>query len=111
MEPASHAAEIANFFWDRAGRKKNGQAAGIMEFLRQIARFQADLPAADMKRIADRAKRAAPDRQTTMTPKNARRLRGLAEPTNRAVLLHLPMQLMKEARKPSPEHRKRLASR
>jgi integrase len=97
VDPASNAKDIASFFWDRAGRKKNGQVAGIIELQRQIARFHCGLPLKDVQLIADREKKVAPDRQASMTPKNMRRLRALVDPTNRAVLLHLPAQLKKEA--------------
>ena len=68
-----------------------------MELQRQIGRFYCGLQPAEVMALAARAKRAVLDRQSTMTPKNARRLRALADPTNRAALLHLPQHLMRLA--------------
>ena len=92
--------QIATFFWERAGRIPNGQAAGILEVLRQIAQYHCGLPEAAIETFTKLLKRLTPDRQFFMTEKNSRRLRVLADDTNRAVLLHLSNYLMTLASDP-----------
>jgi integrase len=73
---------------------RSSNLAGIAEVLRQIAKFQARLPEADLDELTDMISLVRPEAQITMTEKNRTRLKGLLQDATYAMLLHLPWKWM-----------------
>jgi integrase len=106
VDPPENPRAILTFFLERARQQQNlparapvagQQLAGIAELLRQIAAFHVKLPPEDVARIAAWSKKLRRPRRTGMTAKNRQRLRAMVQPRNRAMVLHLPRELMRQA--------------
>jgi hypothetical protein len=88
VRPFSRAEEIANYYYDRAGQKPNSNCAGVLDLLRQIARYTGSSDE-EIDKISSWLKQASPKHGGTMSAKNAGRLRQVVSKRNLAVLLHL----------------------
>ena len=97
VAPIEHASLIRRFFLARHGDEPNSQVAGILEVLRQIAKYHCKLPARDVAVIAGWVSDARPDWKDGMTEKNRRRLRALIQLRPRAMLLNFPRELLRRA--------------
>ncbi|WP_439598189.1 hypothetical protein [Falsiroseomonas sp.] len=75
-----------------------GQLAQVAETLRQLAAYHVQLEPAAVKQITVWAREAQGRRRKGMTRKNRDRLRALVPLHRRALLLHLPRELMRRAR-------------
>ena len=73
------------------------QLAVVAETLRQVAIHHAKLDPDSTKRISDWARQARGRRGEGLTRKNRDRLRALIQPRARALVLHLPEELMRRA--------------
>ena len=99
VDPPENARKIIEFFLDRAGRKPTAQLVRIAETLRMIARDHCGLPEDQLKKYTRLVKSFKPKKQLRMTEKNRQRLRALIQDKPRAMLLHLPGELMKRAKR------------
>jgi integrase len=97
VQPLDRAGRILDHYFRRAGGKTGGQLGQIAETLRQIARYHIGLTGADLVRIEGWARGAVPRGQKGLRPKVRDRLRKLIAPRAKALLLHLPAELMRRA--------------
>ena len=130
VEPIENASKVMKFFEQRAkqiqraaresegqepiesGDFKNGQLANIADLLRIIAKFHCQLPDDHVATIASWGTMVRPEWRAGMTEKNRRRLQALIQPRPRAMLLHLPAELLRRASAPTltPHAAARLAA-
>jgi integrase len=96
VDPPENARTIADYHWKRTGEKASSLMAGLLDLMRQVARF-VGAPGETIAEITEWMESATPKRQASMTAKNATRLRQFRIVENRAALLHLPTRLMKLA--------------
>ena len=104
--PIENARKIAEFHHERRLKHEAGERfetrpsglIGILETLRQIAKFHCGLPDAHVEQIRSWKAAATPRSQGAMTQKNRERTRALLQPENYARMLHLPRLLEKRAR-------------
>ncbi len=113
VTPVENAAKILEFHEARQRQQKaergedvpneflrSSQLIGIAEVLRQIGKFEAHLPEAQLAELSAYAAAVAPEQQMQMSEANATRLKGLfAEPAY-SLLLHLPRHWMEAAGEP-----------
>jgi len=97
VNPVENARTVLAFFRRRAKNQPSSQAAGIAEFLRQIAKFHHPQPEATIAAISKWGRKLGPKNGSGMTAKNRYRLKALVERRVRAKLLHLPAHLMRLA--------------
>jgi hypothetical protein len=97
VEPHETARTIAVFYWKRGGGKRGSFIGGIMEALRQLAKYHCRLPEPEVAAIARLRERTMPATARGMCPRNRERLRAIIERPVRAMLLHLPEELMRRA--------------
>ena len=111
VDPPDHAKRILKFMLDRRGGHSSRIAAKVGETLHLLARDHCGLPAPQVATIATWAKRVRLPENPGLTEKNARRLRALMQQRARAMLLHLPLELMRRAAMPgqTPKAAARLA--
>ena len=110
VEPLENAHTILTFLVKRLGRSEGTSIAGPAEVLRQIAKYHCCLPDQHVRRLARWASTARGKQQMSMTPKNRHKLRAISDPRARALLLHAPRHLMREAETlPLPKRATRLA--
>jgi integrase len=96
VQPVARAGTILDFYFARAQGRVGGQVATIAETLRQVAKHHAAIPSADLAELERWCSQAQP-RRGGMSEKVRDRLRRLTEPHPRALLLHLPNELMRRA--------------
>ena len=107
VDPIPNFEKIVNFHYRRRRQRqaredlatRPSQLLGIIETLRQVAKFHCRLPDAHVAHIAQVHSMIAPRSQMTMTDVNQARLQALLVPEVYARLLHLPGHLMAEAEK------------
>lgn len=87
---------ILRFYWKRGSGKPSSFIGGIAEVLRQIAKHHHSGDEPLMTRISQFRDRVTPNHQG-MCPRVRERLRRLIEQPTRAMLLHLPAELMRRA--------------
>ena len=97
VDPLENAQKILMFLVKRLGRSEGTSIAGPAEILRQIAKYHCRLPDEHVRKLARWASTARGKQQMTMTPKNRHKLRAISDPHTRALLLHAPRNLMREA--------------
>jgi len=103
--PLAHAKQIVTFYLERRKASEAGaahatapsQLIGIIDVLRQIAKFHCRLDEAHVAQIATWKARVTPPQQGAMSEQNATRLRALLEPQAYAKMLHLPQHLLRQA--------------
>jgi len=103
--PIANAAAIVQFHFKRRKAHEVGERfetrpahlLGIIDVLRQIAKFHCRLPDDHVAAIASWKNALTPATQGQMTEKNRFRLRALLEPKTYAMLLHLPAELNRQA--------------
>ena len=98
VAPIENASLIRQLYLARHGDEPNSQVAGILEVLRQIAKYHCRLPARDVAVIAGWVSDARPDWTEGMTETNRRRLRALIQLRPRAMLLNFPRELLRRAK-------------
>ncbi len=95
--PINNAKTIIRHLRERGTGQRSSYAAGVLEALRQVARFcQAD---AATQAELDRLKAVVLPKQQGVVPKNRDRLRAMIEPGTRAIILALPELLVDSAKK------------
>jgi integrase len=118
VDPLEHPERIIRSYLARHGGGPGKRAGDIASLLYRLARDHCRLPAHHVAQLHDWSRRVSPKAPRGMTDKNMRRLEGLKSPRVRAMLLHLPAELMKRAEvgmrgtasaKPMPEEAARLA--
>jgi integrase len=114
VSPLDHAVTILDFHRERLRQRmiqagenpaeddlRNSTIAGIGEMLRQIGKFAAKLPDAEMEELNGLLSLVRPEQQVTMTEKNRVRLKALLADPAYSMLLHTPRQwLEKDAADP-----------
>jgi integrase len=103
VEPVERAGRILDHFHQRADGRAGGQMAIIAETLRQVAKYQVRLAGPALQQIEAWCRRTRPRRQQGLSGKVRDRLRRLIEPRSRALLLHLPGELLRRARQPNQD--------
>ena len=98
VQPLAHAQRILEFFDNGVLRSEGGQIGQIGEVLRQITECHTDIPDGDRVAINEWAKEVRPPRQREMGPKAYACLKALIQPRARAVLLHLPGELVRRSK-------------
>jgi len=96
VEPYETVRTIIAFFWERGDRQAGSFVGGIAEALRQIAKYHHPVADRTLIRITRLRERVTP-MQHGMCPRVRERLRQLTEPQTRAMLLHLPDELLRRA--------------
>jgi len=107
VTPLDHAGAILDFHRERLRQRllqagedpaeddlRNSTLAGIGEVLRQIGKFVARLPAAEMEELNGLLGLVKPDQQLTMSDKNRVRLKALLADPAYSMLLHAPEKWM-----------------
>jgi integrase len=97
VAPLDHPELILRSYLAQHDGKPVHRTGDIARLLHQLARDHCRLPASDVAVLHDWARRVTPKPQKGMTDKNMRRLEGLRPPRVRAMLFHLPAELMKRA--------------
>ncbi len=97
VTPPERPKAIRHFYRERHGHAPNSQVSGILECLRQVARYHCRLPKAEVARISKWAAAARPKWSLGMTEKNQERLRPLIQEIPRAMLLNFPEELVRRA--------------
>jgi integrase len=92
---------IAKFHYDRRTGSATTGVFGILEVLRQVAKYHVGLAPDAVQKITALRNRVRPNRDG-IAPRNRERLRMLQDPNMRAALLHLPAELMRRA--PQEKH-------
>ena len=105
VTPLDHAGAILDFHRERLRQRmsqagedlveddlRNSTIAGIGEVLRQIGKFVAKLPEAEMEELNGLLSLVKPDQQITMSEKNRVRLKALLADPAYSMLLHTPRQ-------------------
>ncbi len=96
VDPSTTVRSIIEFYWERGGGKRGTFIGGIAEVLRQIAKHHCCLAAEAVAPI-EALRERVDDNQTGICPRNRERLRQLIETETRAILIHLPDELLKRA--------------
>jgi len=95
--PISNAKTIIRHLRERGTSQRSSYAAGVLEALRQAARYcQAD---ADLQAELTRLEAVVSPKQEGVVTKNRDRLRAMIEPGTRAIILALPELLSDSAKK------------
>ena len=97
VDPLDHPERIIRSYLARHGGGPGKRAGDIAGLLYRIARDHCRLPANHVAQLHDWSRRVTPKPRRGMTDKNLRRLEGLKSPRVRAMLYHLPTELMKRA--------------
>jgi integrase len=97
VEPLERPERIIRSYLARHGGGPGKRAGDIAALLYRLARDHCSLPANHVAQLHDWARRVTPKSPRGMTDKNMRRLEGLKSPRVRAMLYHLPTELMKRA--------------
>jgi integrase len=97
VHPVDTPQTILRFFLERRSGQLSALGAKVAQTLFLLARDYCNLPDHEVKQLADWAKRMKPPQRAGLTEKNLRRLRGLMQPRARAMLLCLPIELMRRA--------------
>ena len=114
VTPLDHAGAILDFHRERLRQRllqagedpaeddlRNSTVAGIGEVLRQIGKFVAKLPAAEMEELNGLLGMVKPDQQLSMSDKNRVRLKALLADPAYSMLLHAPEKwMLKDAVEP-----------
>jgi integrase len=87
---------IARFHYDRRAGAATVGVFGVLEALRQVAKYHVRLPADDVLQISKLRDRVRP-RKEGIVARNRERLRPLQDERHRAALLHLPAELLRQA--------------
>ncbi len=85
------------FLRERTGQTKSTYIAGVIEALRQVAKYHVGSPDDVVDEISRLVGISRPDLQGRMNPKNEARLRALIAQPTRAFLITLPDKLVKDA--------------
>lgn len=108
VEPLDRVAVVLNALAERqaalSGQRnpRGSQLALVSETLRQVAVHHVNCDEDSVTRITEWARQAAERRAEGLTPKNRDRLRALVTPQARALLLHLPEELLRRAAEIGP---------
>jgi integrase len=97
VAPLDHPERIIRSYLARHGGVPGKRAGDIARLLHRLARDHCCLPANHVAVLHDWGRRVTPKPRRGMTDKNMRRLEGLKSPRVRAMLYHLPTELMKRA--------------
>ncbi|MEI6159550.1 MAG: site-specific integrase [Roseococcus sp.] len=98
VQPLDHVRSALEYFDNGTRLPVGGQISQIGEVLRQIAQCQPDISEEDRAAISEWAKEVRAPRQREMGPKAFACLKALIQPRARAVLLHLPKELLSRAK-------------
>ena len=97
VDPLEHPERIIRSYLARHDGEPGKRAGDIACLLYRLARDHCRLPANHVAQLHDWGRRVTPKPPRGMTDKNMRRLEGLKSPRVRAMLFHLPTELMKRA--------------
>jgi integrase len=98
VEPFDTVRGIAQFHYDRRATTATQSVFGILEVLRQVAKYHVRISEERISQIAMIRDRVRP-KGSGIAPRNRERLRPLEDDRVRAALLHLPAELMRQADK------------
>lgn len=104
VDPVQRVGDILDFYHERCPRESGGQLASIAETLRIVAAHHVKLTGEPMEQIRAWARATKSRHQVGLTPKTRDRLRALIQPRPRALLLHLPARLMRQAEEQADSH-------
>jgi len=120
VAPLERVGAILEFLAERHAQKnglpdraevRGGQVAQVAETLRQIATYHCKLAGEPLRQIRETARLAGSRKQSGMAPKVRARLHAMVQPRARALILHLPDELMRRARRLAALGRQRDAGR
>jgi len=120
VQPAERFGAILEFLAERHAQKnslpdgaevRGGQVSIVADTLRQVAQFHCKLTGEPLSLIRDAARLAGTRNRIGMAPKVRARLHAMVQPRARALILHLPDELMRRARKLAALGRQRDACR
>ncbi len=94
--PFGSVRSIARFHYDRRAGVATVGVFGVLEALRQVAKYHVRLQADDVMQISRLRDRVRP-RKEGIVARNRERLRPLQDERHRAALLHLPAELLRQA--------------
>jgi integrase len=110
VQPVARVRTILEFHLRRKQGARTHMTWRVAEALRLLARDYCQVSKEDVDKISIWAKNIKMPKQTRMTSKNEKRVRALLEPRAKAMLLHLPRELMRRAQDAAkPEAAARLA--